>query len=156
MSDIVRVRRSAATGFSLVELMTALTIVSILAGIALPSYRQQIRQSRRTQARLALLVLAAREERFMATHNAYTAAPADLGYSGRFPQDVGDGYYQISVCVAAAAPCGNNNATIGNVFLVQATPVGSQSADTQCTAFTLDNTGVLSATGTASATCWAR
>jgi type IV pilus assembly protein PilE len=156
MTDIARVRRSASTGFSLVELMVAVTIVSILAGMAIPSYIQQVRQSRRTEARLALLDLAAREERFMTTNNAYTSVPASLGYSGTFPQIIAGGYYQVSVCVAATAPCGGGSATTGNIFLVQATPVGSQAADTQCTSFTLDSTGVQAATGTTSSSCWVR
>lgn len=156
MTDIIRAPRSASTGFSLIELMVAVTIVSILAGIAIPGYTQQVRQSRRTEARLALLDLAAREERFMTTNNAYTSVPANLGYSGTFPQVIGSGYYQVSVCVAAAAPCGSSSATTGNLFLAQATPVGSQTADAQCTSFTLDSTGVQAATGTTSTTCWVK
>jgi type IV pilus assembly protein PilE len=156
MTDIIRARQSASTGFSLIELMVAVTIVSILSGIAIPSYIQQVRQSRRTEARLALLDLAAREERFMTTNNAYTSVPANLGYSGTFPQVIGSGYYQVGVCVAATAPCGSSSATTGSIFLLQATPVGSQTADTLCTSFTLDSTGVQAATGTTSSTCWVR
>jgi type IV pilus assembly protein PilE len=156
MTDIIRARQSASTGFSLIELMMAVTIVSILAGIAIPSYIKQVRQSRRTEARLALLDLAMREERFMTTNNAYTSVPANLGYSGTFPQVIGSGYYQVSVCVAAGAPCGSSSATTGNLFLAQATPFGSQAADAQCTSFTLDSTGMQAATGTSSSTCWAK
>ena len=156
MTRIIRSERSASTGFSLMELMVTITIASILASLAVPGYVQQIRESRRIEARLALLDLVTREERFLTTNGAYTAVPADLGYSGVFPQVIGSGYYQINVCVADAAPCGTSSATVGNVFLVQATPVGSQASDAQCTSFSLDSTGMQSATGTTAATCWIR
>jgi len=156
MTSITRSRRSAPPGFSLVELMVAITIASVLATIAVPGYIHQIRESRRTEARLALLDLVSREERFLTTNGAYTAVPANLGYSGTFPQTIGSGYYRISVCVADAAPCGTSTASTGNVFLVQATPVGTQASDAQCTSFSLDSTGVQSATGTSAATCWIR
>jgi len=154
MTGIIRSEHSASAGFSLVELMVAITIASVLATIAVPGYIQQIRESRRIEARFALLDLVSREERFLTTNGAYTAVPANLGYSGKFPQTIGGGYYQISVCVADAAPCGTSTATTGNVFLVQATPVGTQASDAQCTSFRLDSTGVQSATGTSAATCW--
>ena len=156
MTHITRSARPSSAGFSLVELMVSITIATTLATIAIPSYIQQIRQSRHMEARAAVLELAAREERFFSTNSAYTTAPAKLGYSGEFPQVTGSGYYQLSVCVAAALPCGTGNATSGNAYFITATPVGSQKADTQCTAFSLDSTGVQSATGTTAATCWIR
>jgi type IV pilus assembly protein PilE len=144
----------ASKGFTLIELMMTVVIAVILTAITIPSYTYQIRKARRMEARLALLDLATREERFFSTNSAYTAAAADLGYAGTFPQTVGSGYYQVSVCVADAAPCGSNNAMAGSVFLLTATPTGTQQNDAQCASFSLDNHGVLSATGTAAASCW--
>ena len=142
-------------GFSLIELMVMLTIAAILTAVTLPGYVYEIRKARRTDARFALLDLATREERFFSTNSTYTSNPADLGYAGAFPQTVGGGYYQLTVCVANTAPCGPNAATAtGSVFLLTATPVGTQASDTQCTSFTLDNLGVQSATGSSSGACW--
>ena len=50
------------TGFTLVELMVTLVVAAILATIAIPAYQNQIRESRRTEAKTALLDLAGREE----------------------------------------------------------------------------------------------
>ena len=54
-------------GMTLIELMIVVVIVSILASIAVPSYIQQVRKSRRVQAKTALLDLAGREERYFST-----------------------------------------------------------------------------------------
>jgi len=59
--------------------------------------QSQVRKSRRTEARTALLDLAAREERFFSTNSAYTNVPANLGYAGTFPAPVGSSYYQVNV-----------------------------------------------------------
>lgn len=149
-----RSSRSQSWGFTLVELMVTLTIAAILTVISIPSYTYEIHKARRTEARFALLDLATREERFFSTNSAYTAVAADLGYAGTFPQTVGAGHYQISVCVADAAPCAGGGSSTGSVFLLTATAVGTQAGDAQCTAYTLDNTGVQAATGVNANACW--
>jgi type IV pilus assembly protein PilE len=141
-------------GFTLVELMVTLVVAAILGTLTVPSYIATIRKARRMEARIALLELATREERFFSTNSAYTAAATDLGYTGTFPQAVGGGYYQLNVCVADAAPCGAGGSTTGNIFLLTATPLGTQVSDTQCASFSLDSTGVPAATGTNAAACW--
>lgn len=130
--------RGRAAGFTLVELMVTLVVASILLAIAVPSYTSQVRKSRRTDARSALMDLATREERFLSLNNSYTADPASLGYNA-LPATVGSGYYTIDVTNVAAAAAGPpaTNAS----FTITATPVGNQAKDTQCASFTLDSTG---------------
>jgi type IV pilus assembly protein PilE len=144
-------------GFTLIELMVTIVVASILAAIAIPAYTSQIRKSRRTEARTALLDLASREERFNSTNSAYTSSLANLGYAGAaWPIKVGGGYYQISVSVCAAVPCGADAGT-GAAFLLTAQPVAPQDKDTICGSFTLDSMGLQRVTGTAVATpssCW--
>jgi type IV pilus assembly protein PilE len=154
MKNLKPFRSYLSPGFTLVELMLTMLIAAILTAISVPSYTYQIRKARRTEARLALYDLATREERFFSTNSAYSSAASDLGYSGTFPLRVGNGYYQVSVCVAAQAPCGEGTAATGGVFLLTATPVGPQASDMQCTSFSLDNTGAQSATGTGAVACW--
>jgi type IV pilus assembly protein PilE len=147
-------------GFTLIELMVVVVIATILLSIAIPSYMAQIRQSRRVEARTAILDLAGREERFFSTNSAaYTAAAASLGYAG-LPSAVGSGYYSVSVCSPACAP----SAVPAPSYAVIATPVAgqSQAQDTQCTAFAVDSAGqqyAADATGTYTAAaqtyCWA-
>ncbi|MGP8034499.1 MAG: type IV pilin protein [Steroidobacteraceae bacterium] len=156
--------RAQVAGFTLVELMIVVAIATILFAIAVPSYMSQVRQSRRTEAKTALLDLAGREESFMSTNgSAYTNAAATLGYSA-LPATTPNGYYTLTVaCIAAqgaALGCDPNaNAPNGPAYYLTATPVAglSQAKDTQCTSFSVDSLGNQFATGTlTSAQCWAQ
>jgi type IV pilus assembly protein PilE len=121
-------------GFTLVELMVSIVIATILLSVAVPSYQLQIRKSRRTEAKTAILDLASREERLFSTTNNYSQTPADLGYQA-WPQQVGGGYYTVSVTappVVGTAPA---------KFLITATAINTQLKDTQCLSFTVDQTG---------------
>lgn len=153
-------------GFTLVELMVVVVIATILLSIAVPSYMQQMRQSRRTEAKTALLDLAGREERFFSTmiNGAnYSSVPTDLGYAGPWPMRVGSNYYQVSVCAPAANPCNGITLTMPNVppapsYVIVAAPVAgtSQVNDNQCLIFGVDSVGAQYATGSSGAPyCWA-
>jgi len=135
-------------GFTLIELMVTITVAAVLVSIAVPAYTSQIRKSRRTEARTALLDLAAREERFFSTNSVYTIAPANLGYAGAFPVQVGSGYYRLDVTV---------NPT-GTAFSATATPISSQAADAaQCGTYTIDQAGTQTVSGGLGATtCWSK
>lgn len=56
-------------GFSLLELLVALVIVGLLAGIAYPSYQQHVQKSRRHQAELNLLSLQNKTTIWQIHHN---------------------------------------------------------------------------------------
>lgn len=136
------------SGFTLIELMITVVIVAILVGIAVPAYTSQVRKSRRTDARNAILDIAAREERFLSLANAYTAVPTDLGYPGAaWPQNVTNNFYSVNVTL----PAGPNPA-----FLITATAIGIQAGDTACATLSLNQIGQQTATGspTASVDCW--
>jgi len=116
-----------------------------------------IRQSRRTEARTAVLDLAGREERFFSTNGAaYTNVPGNVGYAG-FGVPIGNGYYQLALCTPACAP----SAVPAPSYTVTATPVAgqSQTRDLQCASFSVDSTGRQFATDSTGADatqfCWA-
>jgi type IV pilus assembly protein PilE len=144
--------RADTRGFTLVELMVVIVIVSILMAIAIPSYKNSIRKSRRTDAKTALLDLAGREERFFSTNGAYTNVAANLGYPGWGAGFAfGGGYYTMAQPVFGAGTA----ATVAT-FALQADPVAGsdQAKDTACASFRLNSTGVQSASGTATTDCW--
>jgi len=60
MSKPLESRKHTSFGFTLIELMVTVAIVTILATIAVTSYTSQIQKSRRTEAKSALLDLAGR------------------------------------------------------------------------------------------------
>jgi type IV pilus assembly protein PilE len=146
-------------GFTLIELVIAMVIASILAAIAIPSYTSYIMRSRRTEAKSALLNLASLEERFFSTNNTYSALPTDLGYTAglgvSFP--VGSGYYNITqlLVTQAVQPANSTSAGTPATYTITATPVptNSQANDTGCTSFTITSGGVQTSTGS-STTCW--
>jgi type IV pilus assembly protein PilE len=154
-------------GFTLIELMVVVVIASILLAVAVPSYISQIRQSRRTDARTAVLDLAGREERYFSTNSSsYTNAAANLGYAG-FGNPagiVGSGYYYINnpVCTPACAPSGAAAPSFSVIVLP--VPGTSQAQDTACQGFAVDSTGeqwakvggawVQNTPGASAAVCW--
>jgi len=130
-------------GFTLIELMVVVVIATILMIVAVPTYLTQIRQSRRTDARTAVLDLASREERFFSTNGAtYTAVAGSLGY-GAFPSVVGSGYYQVNVCSPAGGCDANANAPAAPSYYVTAVPTAgsTQLQDLTCQTFAVDSTG---------------
>jgi len=138
--------------------MVTIVIVSILIAVAVPTYKSQIRKSRRTDAKTALLDLAAREERYYSTGgtSSYTGVAANLGYSGAWPIQVGSGYYQISNPTGTITPA---TATAPASFTLTAVPVpgSDQAKDLACAQFLLTSTGVQTATGSdpnANTDCW--
>ena len=137
----VKTARPAA-GFTLVELMVTIVIGAILVSIAVPTYQTQIRKSRRTEAKTAILDLASREERLFTTTNSYSETAADLGYQA-LGVEIGGGYYKLEVALTTPPnPPG---------FTVTATAINSQLKDKSCAKFTVDQTGQLSTKDSAGA-----
>jgi type IV pilus assembly protein PilE len=151
MSKSLGSRKRASFGFTLIELMVTVAIVTILATIAVTSYSSQIQKSRRTEAKSALLDLAGREERLFSTANTYSDKQTFLGYasSGNAAvtnMDFGNHYYQLTVVVTAGPPA---------TYLLTATPVNAQASDTTCGSFSVNQLGVQGVSGTGTvASCW--
>ncbi len=134
----MQIRTGRESGFTLIELMVVILVASILVGVAAPAYLTQVRKSRRTEAKTAILDLASREERLFSLNNSYSATAADVGYPvGAWPQNIGNNYYQVKV--DAPAPAANAPAT----FTITATAINSQLKDTQCRSFVVDQSGKL-------------
>jgi type IV pilus assembly protein PilE len=146
-------------GFTLIELVIAMVIASILAAIAIPSYTSYIMKSRRTEAKSTLLNIASLEERYYSTNNTYTTAPGFLGFAAAatVPFLVGSGYYNITALTVtpAVAPVNSTSAGTPATYTITATPVATstQARDSGCTSFTITSGGVQTSTGS-STTCW--
>ena len=139
-------RRNA--GFTLIEVMIVVVIVSILVAVALPAYQGSLQKGRRSDAMSSLLDAANRQQQFMLDQGSYSDDMTELGY-GADPWVTEEGHYSIS-----AASC--SGGAIGNCFELTATPqAGSpQAKDARCTSFKLDSFGVRSATGPTATECW--
>ena len=62
-------RHGRADGFTLIELIIVIVIVSILAAVALPGFQDAMRKGRRADAKEGLMDAANRQERFMLDRN---------------------------------------------------------------------------------------
>jgi type IV pilus assembly protein PilE len=142
-----------AGGFTLVELMIVVVIASVLLAIAVPSYIDKVRKSRRVEAKTALLDIAGREERFFNTNNTYSSTPSDLGYgavSASFPMAVGSNYYNVNVTFTAVVV---GPPLVAPTYTITATAINDQLKDTNCKTFTLNNYGVQTSAPSTTG-CW--
>lgn len=140
----------SSKGFTLIELVITVTIIAIVAGIAVPSYTSMIQKSRRADAKTALEEASAKQERIYVETGGYTNDVSRL-VSNDDGVSSPEGYYTISV---ANADCSRtvNGSTLYSCFSLTATGKGSQTKDTQCKTFTLTHTGSKSSTG--GGDCW--
>jgi len=73
------IRVNGARGFTLMELVVTMTIIAILAAIAIPSYSQYITRSKMRVAQTALMEAAVRQQSYLLDRRVY-ATTANLGY----------------------------------------------------------------------------
>ena len=59
------------TGFTLVELIIVVAIISILASIAIPAYNGYVETSKRSDAQASLMDLAIAQEKYRASNSTY-------------------------------------------------------------------------------------
>ncbi|HLK71341.1 MAG TPA: type IV pilin protein [Steroidobacteraceae bacterium] len=119
-------RRRSQQGFSLMELMIAVAIVAIISAIAIPSYRSYVLQGNRTDAMKTLAYYQQALERCYSQNFSYVGCaqiPA-------LPVASSGGYFTITLPALAATS-----------YLLTATTAGAQVKDTQCTTFTINQTG---------------
>lgn len=136
--------RRSELGITLLELMAVVMVIGVLGAIAVPSYRQYSMRAQRTEAKSALLQLAANQERYYLSNRTYSASPAALGFPSNRTER---GTYAIVIGTADAT-----------TFTATATPLAGaafdMTADERCTSFSITAQGVRAATGTDAANCW--
>lgn len=126
-------------GFTLIEVMIVISIISILAAIGYPAYQDSVRKAKRSDARAALLKASALQERWYMNTSSYTTTITNIGGSTST-----EGFYTIAVNNTV---CGDNTC-----FEVVATPAAPHN-DPACATLTLNELGQTGSTG-ASPDCW--
>ncbi|MEN9996269.1 MAG: hypothetical protein RL462_1045 [Pseudomonadota bacterium] len=105
-------------GFTLIESLLSVALMTILMGIALPSLEQQWQHTRRQDAHNALGQLHLRQLQWRGLHPQYASTLADLSWPGNTSTA---GNYTLTVNTASTQS-----------FELQATAQGLQSRDTAC------------------------
>ena len=112
-------------GITLIELLTVIIILGVLASIAVPTYRRYLVRSQRSEAKIALLQLQTAQEKYYSQYNRYTDKVTTKSTSTTpglgLPGTTETGKYQVSVTNLA---------------------VGGQEDDKDCGSFTITERGV--------------
>ncbi|MCH9770233.1 MAG: prepilin-type N-terminal cleavage/methylation domain-containing protein [Gammaproteobacteria bacterium] len=129
------------TGFSIMEIMIAITIVAILIAIAFPSYQEYIHKSHRIEGIHTLLAIQLAEEKYR-VNNASYGSLTDV-WGGVTSSE--NGYYNLSISNLSATS-----------YTLTATATGDQAQDsegaTSCASLVISySNGITSKTPAA---CW--
>ena len=150
-----------SAGFTLLELMITVAIIGILAAITIPSYSKYVQKTKRSDAKVELMKIAQMQESYFVQNMSYAQNLTTLGFAADTINSENDNYsVRVSALPANCNTAGNPPCTS---FTVNATPISaSQTSDTVCTAFQMDNTGRKMAKGGSTSTytiaqgkkCW--
>ena len=125
-------------GFTLVEVIIVVAIMSVLISIALPAYQGYVLRSHRTTVQSEMLKILTRQEIYYVENRQYGTLE-DLRYNANIVGinnngDIvaaGNGIYDLQMDTGQPA----------NEFLIEADATGTQVADKECLEMTLDSTG---------------
>ncbi len=146
-------RMNRQRGMTLIELVVVMIIIGILTAVAVPSYRDYVMRSQRSDAKDALLVLATAQEKFYLQCTTYAtaiaAAPDCAGLALQGTAASQNGWYALAIDAA--------NQTSYTVSAV-ATAGGNQFQDTDCRTFRINERSIRTAANAAAADntaeCW--
>lgn len=131
-------------GFSLLELMIVIFIISIIAMFSMPTYKKQLQQSKRLEAKTALYDLANRLESYFIIANTYEGASIA---SGKISDILTNALTENKAYILKIISANRKS------FIIQAALKNSRQ-DKECQAFTLTSTGTKSAHGNRPEICW--
>ncbi len=138
-------RRHVSQGFSLIEMMTVVALLAIIALIAIPSYNWAMRKARRAEGKALLYVIMAAEERHYSNTNRYTRQIGEAGITESTESLPGHFYGLSDITLSDDA----------QTVTIAVSPQRAQQGD-PCGSLTLDSTGRRGATAVQAsvAGCW--
>lgn len=118
------VKARSMRGFTLIELMIVVAVVAILAAVALPAYQDQVRKSRRAQAKADLAEFMQMAERWHTVQNSYATfslpfnkSPREANAPAHYNLTLGDGASTTELVITATPQGGQANDKCGTLSL---------------------------------------
>jgi len=130
------------------EIMIVVTVIAVLAYLAMPAYLESVRKSRRAEVQASLMGLTIALERYYMEQSPSTYAGATLGngssdiYPNQAPIDGSTKFYSLALV---------NLSTIA--YQVSAAPIGRHAGD-KCGTLIVNQLGVRSVSGQQSGITW--
>ena len=132
-------------GFTLIEMLVVLAILSIVVAVAVPNYAAHVARTRRTEGQIALIDAMQRQERHRLQHNTFVAfsaargaEAASQGFHWWSGANAAVSHYELEAHACPGrllADCVELRATPGT------TRVDGRFRDDECGALTLDSLG---------------
>jgi type IV pilus assembly protein PilE len=131
-------KRQRTAGFTLIEVMIAVVIISVLSAIALPAYKDYVVRSRLTEAFSALSAAQPNAEQYWSNNRKYDGFSTTTG----LPKDTDNFTYALTTATTSA-------------YTITATGIGKVTGFT----YTIDQSGNRATLGvgagwTRTASCW--
>ena len=142
-----------AAGFTIIEVLTAMVVIVVLAALAVPMWRAHLLRVHRADGRAALIEAQAAQDAFFGAHARYASGaeaaakpPGGLGVKTISAH----GFYRIEVRSSSDA--------LGFTVTAHAVSVAGQPSDSRCIELSLDQNGRRRAVDSdgkdRSADCW--
>ncbi len=136
----MRMRGNNVHGFTVIELMIVVAIISILSAIIYPAYQGQVRDTRRADAASVLMDARQKMERHYTKHYSYANLPAG-SIPAKAPVGGSQSFYTLAVISDATT------------YTITATAQGDQAND-ECGDLSINQAGVRTAGGGSIDDCW--
>lgn len=126
-------------GLTLVEMLTVLAIIGIIAAIAWSYFEKENIRNRRSEAIVAITLIASELDEYHADNKTYTGYTISTAISSRLK------WYSAALSDLDS-----------NTYTITLTPTGAQADDADCASLSLDQTGRKGYSGSAAsaARCW--
>ena len=133
-------------GFTLLELMIVVVVITTLAVLAFSGYQKQLQKSRRAEAKQILSDVGLRQEKWRSNNVAYLGTDSSVAEKATFGAIPSGSYYTISITSVKS----------GTAFTATAVPKsGTDQVNDKCgtLSWALSN-GVVTKSATSGTDCW--
>ncbi|MBA6414314.1 prepilin-type N-terminal cleavage/methylation domain-containing protein [Parahaliea sp. F7430] len=150
-----RLKDPGCPGFTLLEVLIVLAIISFLSLVVLPSYQQQVLKTKRTVASSALEALRTRQEQFFINNRQYATELHSLGFSAS-PAAINESGDEVAVTapdriyIISLEPDKDDPYD----YRLQAVPQLAQAKDTRCASLSLTGKGLRASKPASVKECW--